>query len=175
MQPLRVNVDIVMERVPIASRWATESWRPSAVLPCADAPPDGDVRCLGDDAAGTRWRLPGYTIELHPTEAEGYFLNLTSPAPCVFVMWRMQEDGPAPPARPVLVTVSYNEAGRLLDGGERVDTVALPDALRDWMRPFVAEHYKPEPRKKHKRNDPFKEGAFVRDAPRPVDTAPRDG
>ena len=34
------------------------------------------------------------------------------------------------------------------------------------MRPFVAEHYKPEPRKKVKRNDPFAEGAFRRD-PRP--------
>ena len=31
------------------------------------------------------------------------------------------------------------------------------------MRPFVATHYKPEPRKKVKRNDPFAEGEFVRD------------
>jgi hypothetical protein len=31
------------------------------------------------------------------------------------------------------------------------------------MRPFVEENYKPEPRKKVKRNDPFAEGAFRRD------------
>ena len=28
---------------------------------------------------------------------------------------------------------------------------------------FVAVHYQPEPRRKVKRNDPFKDGAFVRD------------
>ena len=39
-------------------------------------------------------------IELHPTEAEGYFLNLTSETPLVFVMWRTAEDGSEPAARP---------------------------------------------------------------------------
>jgi len=33
------------------------------------------------------------------------------------------------------------------------------------MRPFVAEHYRPEPRRKMKRNDPFQDGALVRDRP----------
>ena len=43
--------------------------------------------------------------------------------------------------------------------------VGIPDAILAWMRPFVTEHYKPEPRRKMKRNDPFKDGAFVRDRP----------
>jgi hypothetical protein len=30
----------------------------------------------------------------------------------------------------------------------------------------VAENYKPEPKRKVKRNDPFKDGAFVRDRER---------
>ena len=33
----------------------------------------------------------------------------------------------------------------MMDGGERVDAVPMPDELREWMAPFVAEHYKPEP------------------------------
>jgi hypothetical protein len=113
--------------------------------------------------ASARWRFARHALELHPSEAEGYFLNLSSPAPCVFVMWRLGDDGSAPVARPVLATVSYNEAGRLMDGGERVDSVPMPAAIADWMRPFVAEHYKPEPRRKVKRNDPFADGAFVSD------------
>jgi hypothetical protein len=39
----------------------------------------------------------------------------------VFVMWRMREDDGVPPAEPFIVTLSYNEAGRFMDGGERVD------------------------------------------------------
>jgi hypothetical protein len=39
----------------------------------------------------------------------------------------------------------------------------MPDAIRAWLAAFVAEHYKPEPKRKVKRNDPFEEGAFARD------------
>jgi hypothetical protein len=31
------------------------------------------------------------------------------------------------------------------------------------LEPFVAANYKPEPKRKHKRNDPFAEGASDRD------------
>jgi hypothetical protein len=163
MQPMRFPVDVIMERLPLANRWVDEAWRPAAVEPRDVAEVEtAPTLCVQDDAEATRWRIGGHSIELHPTEAEGYFLNLTSPGPCVFVMWRMFDDG-EPKARPVIVTVSYNEAGRLLDGGERVDNVPMPEPILDWMRPFVAMHYKPEPRKKVKRNDPFAAGAFVRE------------
>jgi hypothetical protein len=163
MQPLRIKVEIVMERVPLASRWASEAWQPFAVLPVDDDAPDSQVREPKADATGARWSFRGHTLELHPTEAEGYFLNMTSPAPCVFVMWRLSDDVEPPPARPVLATLSYNQAGRLLDGGERVDPVPMPPTVLDWMRPFVALHYKPEPKRKVKRNDPFADGAFIRE------------
>jgi len=111
MQPLRFPVDVVIERALLDNRWMSESWRPAAVE--VVEPTRGEiVECLGDEGTRTRWRIGPCTIELHPTEAEGYFLNLTSPAPCVFIMWRMFDDL-APPARPVVVTVSYNqEIGR---------------------------------------------------------------
>src|SRR5262249_55123236 len=109
MQPLRINVDIVMERVPLTNRWASEMWRPFAVLPApasgaTEAPPAPD-----EIVPGSRWCFRSHVLELHPSEAEGYFLNLTAPAPCVFVMWRMDEDGAPALARPVLATLSYNE------------------------------------------------------------------
>ena len=34
------------------------------------------------------------------------------------------------------------------------------------LEPFVAANYKPEPKRKHKRNDPFAEGTIVRDRDR---------
>jgi len=119
-----------------------------------------------DGPAGTRWRFPGVAIELHPSEAEGYFLNLTSDAPVAFVMWRSAEDGGEPAVRPEVVTLSYNQAGRMMDGGERVDPVPLDATLRVRLEAYVAAHYKPEPKRKHKRNDPFAAGAFVRDRDR---------
>jgi hypothetical protein len=123
---------------------------------CVDAAPIAPVK-LGADAASSKWRFGGHAVELHRSESEGYFLNLTSPDPKVFVMWRMDEEVAGsdddPKARPQLVTVSYNEAARLLDGGEQVDAVPLPPEIRDWMQPFVAEHYRPEPKRKSRRNE----------------------
>ena len=164
MRPLIRNVDVVMQRVPLASRWASERWQPAGVE-LAPPPPGfvhataipGSHPCVADGE--NRWRCRGFEIELHPTEAEGYFLNLTSVEPRIFVMWRMFDDGAPPPARPVLLTVSYNQAGRYMDGGEQVDGVPMLAAIADWMRPFIAEHYKPEPRRKARRNDPFADGA----------------
>ena len=47
------------------------------------------------------------------------------------------------------------EAARWLDSGEQVDGVAMPREIADWVGDFVNTHYKPEPKKKVKRNDPL--------------------
>jgi hypothetical protein len=126
------------------------------------AQPDHPVR-IRDDAKGPRWRVGGFAIELHRSEAEGYYLNIVAPDPKVFVMWQPAEDGCEPAIAPVVVTVSYNEAARMLDGGERVDAVPMPPEIHAALRPFVAEHYKPEPRRKVRRNDPFADDASRRE------------
>jgi hypothetical protein len=171
MKPEYFSVDVLMDRVPIVNRWVDEQWRPAAVVPMdriahgADAAAPGVPERVTDGPSGTTWRFPRCAIELHPTEAEGYFLNITSDTPLVFVMWRAAEDGREPAVRVEIVTVSYNQAGRIMDGGERVDPVPMPEAILEWMRPYVAEHYKPEPRRKVRRNDPFRDDASDRHRP----------
>lgn len=155
----RIPVDVIMERVPVESRWISHKWQPAAVVPAGAPVRDlatepGPPELLHDGAEGTQWRFPGVPVEMHHVEAEGYYLNVSAPKPAVFVMWRMYDDG-EPPARPVIVTLSYNEAARMMDGGEQVDTVAMPAPLLAWLSEFVADNYKPEPKKKQRRNDPF--------------------
>jgi hypothetical protein len=88
--------------------------------------------------------FPGYRLHLARDEAEGYFMNLTSPAPKVFVLWR-PVDGVARPER---LTVSYTEGTRWADSGEQVDGVPIPAELVPWIAEFVEAHYRPEPPKK---------------------------
>ena len=99
---------------------------------------------------------------MHPTEGEGYWLNLNSPDPRAFVMWRAREDG-EPPVVPVVVTLSYNQAARMMDGGEQVDSVPLDAPIRAMLEPYDAAPYNPEPRRKHRRNDPFADAAPASD------------
>jgi len=137
-----------MEKRPLQNRWASHQWRTAAVT-LADAPhsaPPGD--CIAH---------AGHELTLFRDEAEGYYLNLSSGAPMVFVMWRMEEGAPGAEGevgeapQPKFVTVSYNEAGRLMDAQETVETVPLPAPLLPWLEAYVAEHYKPEPKKKRAR------------------------
>jgi len=167
MLPVYFCVDVVMDRVALSNRWVSEQWQPARVVPVAEGRGSASAaeRIL-DTPARTSWRFPAMTIELHRTEAEGYYLNLTSDTPVVFVLWRTHDDGIEPVARPLIVTLSYNEAGRFMDGGEHVDPVPMPAEIRDWLAPFVAENYKPEPKKKVRRNDPFADADRSRDGGR---------
>jgi hypothetical protein len=159
---LRFPVAVTLQRTPLAHRWASERWEPVAVE-LETEPSSPDPVKVADGATGTRWRFGGQAIELHPSEAEGYHLNITAPDPKVFVMWRPAEDaGAQPAAYPVVVTVSYSQAARMLDGGEQVDALPMPPGLLAWVQPFVAEHYKPEPRRKVRRNDPFRDASEQR-------------
>ena len=136
-------VAVIMERRVLANRWQTEQWAPVSVVP-----DDGEARepqLLEEDSEHARWLHPGFAIELHRDEADGYYLNMTTETPYVFVNWRMV-DGLAVPK---IVTVSYHEAGRMMDGGEQVDGVPLPPALLAWIDEFVRTHYRP-PEKKGK-------------------------
>jgi hypothetical protein len=148
-------VSVLIGRTPLTSRWASERWEPRSVQLAGSGEPD-DASGTGAVAdAGAQWRFSGFEIELHRSEAEGYFLNVTAPDPKIFVMCRPAEDGAEPPLRPVLVTVSYNEAARILDGGGEVEAVPMLPGILEWVNAFVAEHYRPEPRRKVRRNDPF--------------------
>ncbi len=99
--------------------------------------------------APQHWLYPGMQVELYRDSAEGYYLNLTSPKPCFWVMWRLASQAqPDELPQPMIVTLSYHDAGRWLDAQERVDQVPAPPAVRDWVAAFTEEHYVPEPKRR---------------------------
>lgn len=155
METEALRIGVVMQRTPLNNRWQPYQWRPLEIVGDAVVA-EGDARCLLDHEADTRWLFPGFDIKLFSDEAEGYFLNISSPAPCWFIMWRKEDIDGAELAMPKFVTLSYNEAARLMDGGEQVDTLPASPDIIERMSAFVAEHYKPEP--KRKRRKPSFEG-----------------
>jgi len=137
-----IPVAVVIERHRQPNAW--QDWTFGIVEIVRDEGGFGEQpRTLRDDGSIAQQLHPGLTVTLHRDEAEGYYLNLSSGAPVWFVMWRIDDDDPSR-AWPELVTLSYNEAGRLLDAQERVDNLPLPDEVCAWLQAFVDEHYKPE-------------------------------
>ena len=146
MRSEQLEVAVVMARVTTANRWVSERWEARAVMP--DAGLGDEARVLIEFERERQVLHPGFPIELRRDEAQGYYLNISSPAPSAFVMWRMQEDQ----AVPVLVTASYEEAARWLDSGENVDAVSLPAEFLPRLIQFVSEHYRPERKRGRKRD-----------------------
>jgi len=137
------SVAVVMQRRAVQNRWIDCIWEPSGVLASDER---GEPRQLRDEAGLSQWLHPGFTLQLHRDEAEGYYLNVSGPAPSVFVLWRMDEDR----GLPIDVTVSSEEAGRWLDGGHSVDRVGMPPEIFAWVGDYVENNYRPEPQKRIK-------------------------
>lgn len=135
---------VVMERTPLTNRWASEKWEAKSVVP--DLAPAAPPRVLLENAGHLQVLFSGLQIKLQRDEAEGYYMNITSPQPKVFVLWRMGETW----AEPHFLSASYNEGARWLDSSENVDGVPLPVELVPWLAAYCAEHYRPEPPKKKK-------------------------
>jgi hypothetical protein len=135
-------VAVVMQRRALQSRWADCVWEPWGVLASAE---QSGARLLVEGAV-TQWLHPGLQLVLHKDELEGYYLNVSAPAPRVFVLWRM--DGER--GIPLDVTVSSEEGGRWLDGGHSVDGVAMPPEIFAWVGDYVEHNYRPEPKKRIK-------------------------
>ena len=133
---------VIMQRSVLANRWASEQWEAKGVVPHTSE--STDPRVIVQSEGVTQILFPGFHVRLVRDEAEGYYLNLTSPAPTVFVLWRPAEGF----ARPERLTVSYGEGTRWADSGEQVDGVPIPAELVLWIAQFVEAHYRPEPPKK---------------------------
>jgi Protein of unknown function (DUF3305) len=86
-------------------------------------------------------------LQLFKDEGEGYYLNLSSGEPSIFVHWRLS-DSNRPEA--IFVTLSYNEAARRMDAGEQVDRVPMPAEMAAWLAEYTDLNYRPESGKKRR-------------------------
>jgi uncharacterized protein YacL (UPF0231 family) len=160
---------VLMRKQNIDNPWVSHRWVPQEVLPDfgqfnVEQTNSISGQFLGRDADGESWMFTGYELDLFLDEAEGYYLNVSAKSPSWFVMWRLEEDferyideqsialakAESTFAIPHRICVSYNEAARLLDGGESVDAVAMIDEHAAWLQEYVNENYRPEPKKRHK-------------------------
>ena len=142
MHDSSIPVAIVMQRRALQNRWQSEVWEPLGIVAnyAQRSGPGAEPSLLVEEGGNAQWLHPGFELKLYRDETEGYYLNVSSNEPRVFVMWRMEDAF----AVPKFVTVSYNEAGRLMDGGEQVDTVPMPAEVMAWAGAYVEENYRPE-------------------------------
>ena len=127
---IEVAVTLRRERILGAmSRWQEWRWLLDDVI-LHEAGFGTSPRLLYRDENGERWLHPGLRVELFSDDAEGYQLNLTTPNPCWFVLWRMEDEAvlaDAPIAVPVVVRLPAGMTGmeNRVVSGNRLRTMRL--------------------------------------------------
>ncbi len=155
MSTLRPSVDVavIMQRVRNtgeASRWQPWRWQLADVVLQQESFGSAPRRLLDSDEE-VRWLYPGFKVQLFKDDAEGFYLNVTTPAPSWFVLWTMEEEADLaeePLPKPLEVSLSYHDAGRWMDGQDPVEQVPAPADIVEWMRAFTDQHYVAEPKRR---------------------------
>ncbi len=133
------------------ARWQPWRWVLADVIP-HEGHHGSRPRCLRESDQESLWLYPGFTAELFPDDAEGYWLNVTAPKPAYFVMWRLIDAnaGGEPMAVPQAVSLSYHDAGRWLDAQETVENVPAPAEVVEGVRHFAEQYFVPEEKKRQR-------------------------
>jgi hypothetical protein len=140
----RLAIAVVMQRRASNSRWVDHIWEPWSVLSGYEG--ESAPRKLVDEPSVSQFLHPGFELELHKDEIEGYYMNVSAQDPRVFVLWRMEGES----ALPLQITASTDEAARWLDGGHSVEGVMMPPEIFAWVGGYVEANYRPEPKKRIK-------------------------
>ena len=129
-------------------RWDSERWH---VLAIADsALPGGQAPRLirrWASAEGDEFLWDGLVLALYPDETAHYLHNLTAEQPVLFVACTPDEASGG--IRPVLLTVSQDEAASHMEVEDEVLALPLPKEIRLWVKDYVERvGVKSEPRRK---------------------------
>jgi Protein of unknown function (DUF3305) len=145
----RIPVGVVVARRKAQNPWVDFIWQPVSVLVgLPDAAPWTILTETGDE---TTFYAGPAEIGLYRTETTYYRDNLASGAPLLWVALRQTEVDP--PFEIFAVTADPAEGESFTEAGnDLVDVVPMPDAVREIIAAFIAEHHVEQPFVKRKRD-----------------------
>ena len=149
---LSVPVAVVLEReVDRANRWGYPTWRVHALVAGEGIGRLGGNSVIDVDPDTRRTIHTGFTLDLYKDGSEGYWYNLLSGEPYLFVV--CEGDYGAMEIQPMHVTANQDEANGHLESEDIVLPVPMPAEIVSLLERYVISHYRPEAKRKRKRRD----------------------
>lgn len=142
---------VLQRRVSRADRWGAPQWRVVAVVAGENLPRHAQAVLIHQDADCRRTLHGGLTLNLHTDGGEGYWVNLQSDAPYLFVVCD-EVDGDDE-LRPAFITANRFEANGYLEAERVVLPAPMPAAVCDIVERYVVSHYRPVVKKKRARRE----------------------
>lgn len=156
---VQIPVAVLVDRIKASSQWVEHIWQPRAVL-VGEPQTQAWTRVSGDEERATFY-AGSSLIELHRADAGNYRDNLAGDCKLWVIMAPTLADIPYELVR---VTADPSEGEMHSETGVNlVETVPMPDAVRETIERFVAEH--PVEENFHKRTRERADPEMLRDPP----------
>jgi hypothetical protein len=134
----KMTVGVVVERRKADSPWVDFLWRPIGILP--DAPDMAAWSVLREEEDTVLFYAGSRAVDLHRSETARYRDNLITGSPMLWVVLSPAEG--EWPYTLAAVTADPAEGEAFTEAGANlVETVAMPDVVREAVESFVAEHH----------------------------------
>ena len=141
-------VGVVVDRIKADSQWVDYIWQPAAVL--VGQPDAKPWTQLSGDNDRASFYAGSTSIDLYRSDASNYRDNLMGDNKLWVVLTPAESD---PPYTLFMVTADPTEGEAQTETGVNlVETVAMPDTVREMLENFVAEHHVEQTFYKRKRD-----------------------
>lgn len=104
-----------------------------------------ELTLINEDDGVSQYLYVGFDIDLFKDDLESYTANLRAHKPSVFVICEHGDE--IDEIRPL----SYDEMASYVEVDEPVFDIPIPSDIYHWVESYVLENYRPEERKKRRR------------------------
>lgn len=147
-----VPVSVVLQRaLDPDSPWGLPHWSAYALVCDSQTGTDAGKVLIHDDGIHARFLWTGMSVHLYKDGNEGYWYNLLSDKPYLFVVCDGNQG--EMDIEPVFVTANQDEATGDMEAERTVLEIPMPDEMCGILENYVITHYVPEVKKKRKRKD----------------------
>ncbi len=153
---------ILQRRIDPNKKWAFPQWDAYAIVTGENIAQYDQKVTVHDNGSIHRFFWGGLKLDLYKDGSEGYWYNLLSQTPFLFVIC----DGEAGDMEiePRYVTANQDEATGHLESDDIVLSIAMPETIRNLLEQYVVAHYKPIKKKKRKRKDWLEDSLYAKKA-----------
>ncbi|MBF2761422.1 MAG: DUF3305 domain-containing protein [Ectothiorhodospiraceae bacterium AqS1] len=158
---LRIPVSVLLERrIARVGRWSQVQWEAVGAIAGEEGEETSssprEAVLVHEEDERRRYLWPNLNLSLFEDACESYWHNLKSERPSLFVVcFEADEDEGGfddhPDIFPALITASQDEANAHLESDDPVYRVPMPDKIVALTERYVVDHYRPEVKKKRRR------------------------
>ena len=159
-----IPVSVVLERtINPEAKWVLPQWKAFGVITGRHAQHDAQRVTIHDDGDSSRFLWGGLIVHLYRDGSEGYWYNLLSDRPYLFVVCDGEQGEME--VEPAFITANQDEATGYMEAERLVLSVPMPDDICRILERYVISHYQPETRRKRKRRDWLSDSEYAKKSP----------